>query len=138
MYRRVFKSATPLWTILKKVPQNTESGRLDMRFSLRAILVVFVCLAVGFTLLFSTTNYIALPLLILLAVALPATLAAGTVYTRGTWQAFCIGGLFPSGLMLYITGWMLGLSIFECTLGDYTARAIRSWKSVDNLRCLGP
>jgi hypothetical protein len=30
------------------------------------------------------------------------------------------------------------VSLDKCTLGDYTARAIRSWKSVDNLRCLGP
>ena len=103
---------------------NTEPERFDMRFSLRAILVVFVCLAVGFALLFSTPNFIALPLLILVAVALPATLAAGTVYMRGTWRAFCIGGLFPSGLMLYITGWMLSLSIFE---GPGRIRSVPAW-----------
>ena len=91
----------------------TESERINMRFSLRTILISLLVFAIGCALLFSTPSYIAVPALIFLSVALPAGLAAGVVYTRDAWRAFCIGGLFPSGLLLYSTGWLLGLSVLE-------------------------
>ena len=102
----------------------TDPERIDVRFSLRALLVIFLCLAVGCALLFSTPNYIAVAALIFLNVALPAGLTMGAIYTRNTWRAFCIGGLFPSGLMLYTTGWVLGLSLFE---GPGRIRSIPEW-----------
>ena len=50
---------------------------------------------------------------------------------RTPWKKFLFVGI---GLILGVLVFLLN----KCTLGDYTARASRSWKSVDNLRCLGP
>jgi hypothetical protein len=92
---------------------TTASKRLHLRFSLRTLLVLFLGLSIGCALLFPTPVPIAIPLLVLLTVTLPAVLTAGTIYTRGNLRAFCVGGLFPSGLALYTTGWLFGLSLLE-------------------------
>ena len=95
-----------------------------MRFRLRTVFVIVVCVAIGCALLFTTPSYITVPSLIFLTVAIPAGLTAGTIYTRGFLRAFCIGGLFPSILMLYMMGWM-----FAYKQSDETDRftSIASW-----------
>jgi hypothetical protein len=99
--------------------------RLRVRFGVRAVLIVVLCLAGGCALLFSTPAPVAVPLLVLSSVALPALLAAGTIYTRGNSRAFCIGGLFPSGLLLYITGWVFGLFVLYDEPGEL--RNLSEW-----------
>jgi hypothetical protein len=96
----------------------------SLQFSIRTLLIISFCLAISFALLFSIPNYIAVAAIITLNIALPASLTTGAVYTRNTWRAFCIGGLFPSGLVLYVTGWMLSLSLFD---GPGTIRNLANW-----------
>ncbi|MFP6677100.1 MAG: hypothetical protein VB878_18595 [Pirellulaceae bacterium] len=107
-----------------------EPDGLEMRFSLRGLLIVLTGVSVCSALLFSVPDSIGLLLLVFLAVAVPAALTAGAVYRRGAWRAFCIGGLFPSGLLLYVTGWMFGLSIIE-TPG--LIRSVSEWREFSDV-----
>jgi len=75
-----------------------------MRFSLRSVFAVSVLLAFVCTLLFSTPSAFTVSLILFLSIAVPAALSAGTIYTRGYSRAFCIGGLFPSGILFFTTG----------------------------------
>jgi hypothetical protein len=107
-----------------------EPDGLEMRFSLRGLLIVLTGVSVCSALLFSVPDSIGLLLLVFLAVAVPAALTAGAVYRRAAWRAFCIGGLFPSGLLLYVTGWMFGLSIIE-TPG--LIRSVSEWREFSDV-----
>jgi len=60
-----------------------EPDGLEMRFSLRGLLIVLTGVSVCSALLFSVPDSIGLLLLIFLAVAVPAALTAGAVYRRG-------------------------------------------------------
>lgn len=76
---------------------------LRVRFGLRSIFVTLTGLAIAYALLFSTPPFVALPCLLALSIMLPALLTAGLIYGNGPSRAFCIGGLFPGGMMLVIT-----------------------------------
>lgn len=95
------------------IRMNVAPEGLRVRFSLRMVFLAVVAVAVGCALLFSTPNYIAVPALFFVVVALPAVLTAGVIFGRRGTRAFCIGALFPTGLVLYATGWLLGLSLIE-------------------------
>jgi hypothetical protein len=92
---------------------NATREEFRVRFSLRIVFLGVVAAAVGCALLFSTPNYIAVPALLFVVVVLPALLTAGVIFGGRGLRAFCIGALFPTGLMLYATGWLLGLSLIE-------------------------
>jgi lysylphosphatidylglycerol synthetase-like protein (DUF2156 family) len=82
--------------------------RAELQFGLFGLMSLTVAAAVFCALLFAVPNLVAVPCLIFLAAALPAALTVLVIHTRGYGRTFCIGALFPAGLFLYATGWLLG------------------------------
>ena len=58
-------------------------------------------------------HYVAVPVTIALSVGFPAVLTISAMYGDRVVRAFCIGALFPTGLLLYVTGWLFGLALIE-------------------------
>ena len=87
-----------------------------LQFGLRTLLLLPVAVACALALLLGTPSVIAVPCIFCLAVAVPAILTVCIVYGRGNTRVFCIGALFPTGLLLYATGWLVGYSSIEVGL----------------------
>jgi hypothetical protein len=80
---------------------------------MQTLLVVTIATALGLTVVFSLPSTVAVPVMICLTVAIPALLTAVLVYGSGYERTFCIGALFPTCLLLYVTGWLFGLALLE-------------------------
>jgi hypothetical protein len=83
------------------------TGDVPWQFGLRALLGMTIATAVALTILFSLPDEYAVPVLVFLVIAVPAMLTVTAVYGSGYQRAFCIGALFPTGVVLYGTAWML-------------------------------
>jgi len=84
-----------------------------VQFTLAALMLLTLVVAVALALLVGVPSVVAVPIMLFLAAAVPAVLTAGVVYGRGYLRAFCIGALFPTGLLLYTTGWLFGLVLVQ-------------------------
>ena len=89
-----------------------RSGR-PWQYSMTTLLLVTAGTAMALAVLVSFPSTIAVPVLICLTIAIPAVLCVVAIYGSGYQRTFCIGALFPTGIMLYTTGWLMGLSLFE-------------------------
>jgi hypothetical protein len=89
-----------------------QPGR-PWQFSMKTLLIVTIATALGLTIVVSLPNAIAVPLMICLTVAVPALLTVVLVYGSGYQRTFCIGALFPTCLLLYVTGWLFGLALIN-------------------------
>jgi len=90
---------------------STDSSRAASRtmpqFGLQAMLGMTAVVAVVCTLFFSMPPEIATPVMIVIMVTLPAVLTTVLVYGRGYQRTFCLGAIFPAGIMLLCTSLML-------------------------------
>jgi len=89
-----------------------QPGR-PWQYSMKTLMLVALGTAVALTIVVSLPNAIAVPVLICLAIAVPAFLTAVAIYGSGYQRAFSIGALYPTCTMLYATGWLMGLSLIE-------------------------
>ncbi|MBI3837669.1 MAG: hypothetical protein HY288_07020 [Planctomycetia bacterium] len=78
-----------------------------MRFGLKTLLIGTGLLGVALYLLVAAPPNFAVPVLVLISVALAALLTTGVVYGRANLRAFCIGALFPAGGTVIALTWML-------------------------------
>ncbi len=85
----------------------------QFQFSLTALLVVVLAAACALSLVVVIPSGIAVPIIIFLSMAVPAVLTVGIVFGGTSLRPFCIGALFPTGVLLYATGWLFGLSVLE-------------------------
>ena len=85
----------------------------QFQFTLTSLLLFTLAVASALTLLVVVPVVIAVPVIIFLSMAVPAVLTVGLVYGESSVRTFCIGALFPTGVLLYATGWILGLSTLE-------------------------
>jgi hypothetical protein len=88
------------------------------QYSLKTLLVVTAAVAVALSIIVSSPDWIAVPMLMLLAIAVPALLTSVLVYGSGYQRTFCLGALFPTGIALYATGWAMGLALVDGDLDD--------------------
>jgi hypothetical protein len=92
-------------------PSDPRNDRFQ--FSLATLLWLTLAVACALALLVGMPSAVAVPILICLAIGVPAVLTTVLVYGRGYVRAFCTGALFPTGIFLYATGWVFGLTIIE-------------------------
>lgn len=99
------------------MPNGTDNSDVSRRpnapfqFSILTLLLFTFAFACAMAVLFVLPPYLAVPVIIALATGFPAVLTVSAVYGDGVVRAFCIGALFPTGLLLYATGWMFGLAL---------------------------
>jgi len=80
---------------------RADRGRLQ--FSLRAMLALTALVAVASAVLFTMPDYLAVPIIIVSTIALPALLTAALVYGNSWQRSFCVGAMFPAGMMFFCT-----------------------------------
>ena len=101
------------------LPNTTDNSDVSRRpsapfqFSILTLLLFTFAFACALSVLFVLPPYFAIPVIIALTVGFPAVLTVSAVYGDRVVRAFCIGALFPTGLLLYITGWTFGLAFTE-------------------------
>ena len=95
--------------------KDATSGRprQPWQYSMKTLLLVTAGTAMALAILVSFPDPIAVPVLICLTITIPAILCVVAIYGSGYQRTFCIGALFPTGTMLYATGWLMGLSLIE-------------------------
>jgi hypothetical protein len=100
---------------MTSTPNNSTSTepRRRLQFSIRTLLWVTLATAIALAILVSSPSVVAVPVMMCLTIAIPAILTVVVIYGSGYQRTFCVGALFPTGIALYATGWLLGLSLFE-------------------------
>ena len=88
------------------------------QYSLKTLFLITLGLAVALAIVVSFPSAIAVPVLICLAIALPAFLTMVAIYGSGYQRAFAFGALFPTCTLLYATGWLVGLTLVQGELSD--------------------
>jgi hypothetical protein len=88
----------------------TPPGR-PWQYSLKTLFLITLGLALALAVVVSFPSALAVPVLICLAIALPAFLTAVALYGSGYQRAFAVGALFPTCTVLYATGWLMGLTL---------------------------
>ena len=63
---------------------------------------VVLGLSVAFAVIIAIPDAVAVSIIALFSIALPVLLLSGIIYREGSWRAFCIGGLFPALLFLFM------------------------------------
>ena len=81
----------------------SEADRGRFQFSLRTMLVLTALVAMVCAVLFSVPDYVAAPVIIVLTIVLPALLTATLVYGNSWQRSFCLGAMFPAGMMFFYT-----------------------------------
>ncbi len=89
-----------------------QPGR-PWQYSLKTLFLITLGLAVALAVVVSFPNAIAVPVLICLAIAIPAFLTVVAIYGSRYQRTFAIGALFPTCTLLYTTGWLMGLTLIE-------------------------
>lgn len=103
-----------------------NDAEMPIRFGLGTLLVFTVIVSAALAVLVVLPEFISVPVTICLAVVVPAVVLTVAIYGRGYFRTFCMGALFPMGLLLYTTGWVLGLSLVNPPgVGDLDSLA--SW-----------
>ena len=88
----------------ESLPSETPSRSLQFRISTMLWLTLVVALACS--LFFSIPAVAGLPLLLAFSMVLPAVLATIAIYGRGYQRTFCIGAMFPAGVLLFTLGFL--------------------------------
>jgi hypothetical protein len=85
-------------------PAAADAAPLRIQFSLGTLLLLPVIAGCAMAVLFTKPFNVAAKELYIIAFLLPAILTGGIVYGKGYTRAFCIGALFPAGMLfLYST-----------------------------------
>jgi hypothetical protein len=79
---------------------SPEVRRPFLQFSLSTMFWITTVTAVICAILFPMPAVIAIPLILLITVALPAVLTTVIIYGGSYQRTFCIGAMFPSGIFL--------------------------------------
>jgi hypothetical protein len=77
-----------------------KAPRPFLQFSLGTMFWITTATAIACAVLFPMPTVVAVPLILLISVALPAVLTTVIIYGRSYQRTFCIGALFPSGIFL--------------------------------------
>jgi hypothetical protein len=96
----------------------TEPEQFEFQFGLSTLLIVMVLVAVACSLFFQIPPIYATFALIAISLALPAVLCTVLVYGRGYRRTFCLGALFPSGVMLVCTSLMVMIHAISAYQND--------------------
>ena len=83
-------------TVGARLPHGLKAGQ----FSLRTVFVITAVLAVVMELWVVLPDVISGPLVFFLVLAVPSALAVVAKYGSGSWPAFCIGAIIPTGMSL--------------------------------------
>ena len=94
-------------------PEANDESQRPWQFSIKTLLVLTASVAFLSMTLFVVRDDIGGPLMILFTVLYPALLVIITIYGKTPLRAFSIGALFPSGLLLYVTGWHFAYLLIE-------------------------
>jgi hypothetical protein len=81
----------------------SKAGHRPVQFSLPAKLALTAMAGVAAAVLFAVPKYYAFPIIIFLTIALPPLLATVLVYGNRWQRSFCLGAIFPAGIMLWCT-----------------------------------
>ncbi|OHB69766.1 MAG: hypothetical protein A2V70_16845 [Planctomycetes bacterium RBG_13_63_9] len=91
-------------------PQETDTSHTEQRqktpfqYSLRSMFVLMTALAVGLSFLVAGPLWLSWLTVLLLLIAAPMVLTTVLIYGRGHIRTFCIGALFPAGVLLLPAG----------------------------------
>ena len=109
-----------------------------VQFSLRSMFLLTAVVAVACSVLFVLPLIVAVPVLLLLVIAVPAVLTTKVVYGTGYQRTFCIGALFPAGVVLFATAWFPGLWLANVPPTPRSLSDFADWtgKIGDYYRCL--
>ena len=72
------------------------------QFGISTMLWATLVTAIACAVLFPMPAVVAIPLILLISVALPAMLTTVVIYGRGYQRTFCIGAMFPSAFFLFM------------------------------------
>jgi hypothetical protein len=100
-----------------------EPERFVFQFGLSTMLILTVLVAVSCSLFFSMPNKPGTIALMVITLALPAVFATVLIYGRGYRRTFCLGALFPSGVMMVCTSLMVmihAISAYQNTVDTWT------------------
>ncbi|MHC4404620.1 MAG: hypothetical protein ACYTG0_33625 [Planctomycetota bacterium] len=98
-------------------PSSTPRGH-PWQFGVRTLLWVTLGMALALGIVVSSPSAIAVPVMMCLAITVPAVLTVVLIYGSTYQRTFCIGALFPSCVALYATGWLFGVMLFGGPQGD--------------------
>lgn len=102
-----------------RMPNATDTSDVSRRpnapfqFSILTLLLFTFAFVCALSVLHIFPYYLAVPVIIALSVGFPAVLTVSAVYGDPVVRAFCIGALFPTGLLLFVTGWMFGFALLQ-------------------------
>jgi hypothetical protein len=84
-----------------------EPERISFQFGLSTLLAIMAVVAVSCSLMFTMPNAPATVALLAVSLALPAVFTTVLIYGRGYRRTFCLGALFPAGVMLVCSSLMI-------------------------------
>ena len=79
-------------------------GGGPFQYSLRTMFIVMTVLAVALSGIFAGPEWLSMLTALFLALATPIVLTIALIYGGGYLRTFCIGALFPAGLILFSLG----------------------------------
>jgi hypothetical protein len=79
---------------------DTQAGEAPPQYSLRTMFIVVTAVAVVLSGVFSGPGWLSVVTGVVVAVLAPMVLTIAVIYGRGYLRTFCIGGLFPAGVVL--------------------------------------
>jgi hypothetical protein len=101
------------------LPQSASSAPQPRpaQFSLATIFIVTTIVAFILALIFVFPDWLAGPMILFLMLAVPAVLAVGAKFGPGSWTAFCLGALVPTGTILIGIAFTFFVLIQQAGLG---------------------
>ncbi len=100
-------------------PEHPAPGPGGMQFSLRTLFIVTTGLAVTTSGVFAGPTWVSVVTAMVFTAAATIALTVVLIYGRGYQRTFCIGALFPSGLVTYqATGSLLALMWYGMGTGS--------------------
>jgi hypothetical protein len=92
-----------------------------LQFSLRQLLVVMLALSIVLAIVFAFPDWVASAIYLVATVLVLPALATAVVYGRGDVRAFCIGALFPTGVLALIQSFGIGVFVLQFLVMSGTA-----------------
>jgi hypothetical protein len=80
---------------------DTQTGGTPFQYSLRTMFILMTALAIVLSGIFAGPDWLSVMVGWLLGILAPMALTVGITYGRGYLRTFCIGGLFPAGVVFF-------------------------------------
>ena len=87
--------------------RSSEPEPISFQFGLSTMLIITVMVAVSCSIFFRMPNVPATFAMLAVSLALPAVLTTVLIYARGYRRTFCLGALFPAGVLLVCSSLMI-------------------------------